>query len=76
MIRGSFFALVQRDRSAQCVHFPPENRASITIPFSGQVFGSQEMLSMHRAGLETIRCGPPGVRGPCADAAMDPAPPI
>ncbi|MGH7087137.1 MAG: hypothetical protein ACREFN_19375, partial [Acetobacteraceae bacterium] len=46
MIPGSVFARVQRERSAQGVQSFRANRASNIMPFSGQVFGSHEMLCL------------------------------
>jgi hypothetical protein len=46
MIRGSFLARVQRERSVQGVQSFRANRASNIMPFSGQVFGSHEMLCL------------------------------
>ena len=55
MIRGSFSDFVHRDRDGHGVQSFRENRASKTIPFFGEVFGSHERLSLPAGQVTTRR---------------------
>ena len=55
MMRGSRLPRVQRGRSGHGKQSRVANHASNTMPFLGQVFGSQEMLSLPAGQVTTLR---------------------